>query len=84
MTSYAASPSKARAVLRLWMVALAISAGLAAAGERWPHTLRPDPAVVAALVLGVPLLMALLLLRRWPLPGVSAHGPAGHRGESSD
>ncbi|EDY39050.1 hypothetical protein CPCC7001_1929 [Cyanobium sp. PCC 7001] len=84
MTAPAASPSKVRALLRLWSLALALSAALVAAGERWPQPLRPDPVTVAALVLGLPLGVALLVLLRWRLPPPPAGGPAGHRGESSD
>ena len=53
------TPSKIRAVARLWALALALSAALAAAGERWsaPLPIRGD--WVAALVLLPPLAMAL-------------------------
>jgi len=40
-------PSKARSVLRLWALALAASAALAASGERWPEPLAVQPALVA-------------------------------------
>ncbi|SBO44135.1 hypothetical protein [Cyanobium sp. NIES-981] len=87
MAGPAAFSAEARSVLRLWALALALSAALVAAGDRWPQPLRPDPGAVVALVLGVPVLMALLVLLRWPLPQPRAAppgGPAGHRGESSD
>jgi hypothetical protein len=60
---------KLRAVARLWAFALALSALLAAAGQRWPDPppIRGD--LVAALLLILPLAMALLLLGRWALPG---------------
>ncbi|WP_216900408.1 hypothetical protein [Synechococcus sp. CCY 9618] len=60
--------SKVQDVGRLWSLALVLSALLAAAGMRWPLPLPIVPAVVAALVLGPPLLMALVLLARWRLP----------------
>jgi hypothetical protein len=63
------TPDKIRAVARLWALALALSAVLAAAGERWsaPLPIRGD--VVAALLLVPPLAMALWLAGRWLLPG---------------
>jgi hypothetical protein len=70
-----------RSVLGLWALALALSAALVAAGERWPAPLVPDGRLVWALVLGPPLLMALWLAASWCLP------PALHaadRGESGD
>ena len=75
--STAASPtgpahhSPWRAVVWLWMLALLLSALLVAAGQHWPQPLEPEPLAVWALVLGLPLLMALRLL-------------IGDRGESSD
>ncbi|MEX1324184.1 MAG: hypothetical protein AB1Z21_08370 [Synechococcaceae cyanobacterium] len=54
-----------RSVLRLWALALALSAALAAAGERWPAPLPLDGRLVWALVLGPPLLMALWLAASW-------------------
>lgn len=78
-----------RSVLRLWALALAVSAGLSAAGERWPRPLPVDPALVTLLLLGLPLLVGLWLLLRWPLPqgpaaGLPAGTPADHGGESGD
>ena len=63
------TPAKIRAIARLWALALALSAALVAAGERWstPLPIRGDWA--AALVLLPPLAMALWLLGRWALPG---------------
>jgi hypothetical protein len=75
--------SKPRAVLRLWAVALVLSTALAAAGRRWPASPAPDPRWIAGLVLGVPLLVALVVLVRWPLP-LESSPAAGRRGESVD
>jgi hypothetical protein len=62
-------------VARLWAVALALSALLAAAGRRWPETPPIQAAAVLALVLLPPLAMALWLLLRWRLPaGASREG----------
>ncbi|KEF42432.1 MAG: hypothetical protein ER33_06140 [Cyanobium sp. CACIAM 14] len=68
--------SKLEEVGRLWSLALVLSALLAAAGRRWTMPLPVVPWLVVALVLGPPLLMALVLLLRWRLP------PAGEGGES--
>lgn len=64
-------------VLRLWSLALAISALLAAAGQRWPAPLPVQPALVWLLVLVPPLAVGLWLLARWSLPDPD-------RGESTD
>lgn len=64
-------------VLRVWSLALAISALLAAAGQRWPAPLPVQPALVWLLVLLPPLVVGLWLLTRWSLPDLD-------RGESSD
>ena len=61
--------TSSRSVLRVWSLALALSAVLAAAGERWPAPLPIRPDLVWALVLLPPLLMALVLLSSWSLPG---------------
>lgn len=66
--------SKTRSVLRLWALALALSAVLVAAGERWPEPLQPRGDVIAVLLLALPLAMVLWLLGRWRLD----------RGESTD
>ena len=66
--------SKTRTVLRLWALALALSAVLVAAGERWPEPLQPRGDVIAVLLLALPLAMVLWLLGRWRLD----------RGESID
>ncbi|MEI8250728.1 MAG: hypothetical protein WCF98_06120 [Synechococcus sp. ELA057] len=63
------TPSRIRAVLRVWSLALALSAMLAAAGERWPDPLPIQPALVWALVLLPPLGMTLVLAAGWALPG---------------
>jgi len=68
--------SRSLAVLRVWSLGLALSALLAAAGERWPEPLPIRPALVWALVLLPPLAMVLVLVAGWGLP------PQG--GESSD
>ncbi len=68
-------------LLPVWGLALALSAALVAAGERWPQPLTPDGRWVALLVVGPPLLMAFVLVAGWLFPA-----PAGDpdRGESSD
>ena len=65
----ASRPSKLRAVLRLWALALAGSVLLVASGERWPEPLAVQPAVVWSLLLVPPALVALVLLIRWRNPG---------------
>lgn len=92
--SAAIAVSSSRSVLRVWSLALALSAVLAAAAERWPEPLPIRPAVVWALVLLPPLAMALVLLAGWSLPqppaaevrqAPRASGPlAGQEGESDD
>ena len=52
-------------VLRLWSLALAVSALLAAAGQRWPASLPVQPVLVWLLVLLQPLAVGLWLLARW-------------------
>lgn len=68
--------SSSQAVLRVWSLGLALSAVLAAAGERWPDPLPIRPAVVWGLVLLPPLAMVLVLAAGWSLPH--------QEGESSD
>ncbi len=67
-------PSKFRSIARLWALALALSALLVAAGERWPQPLPPRADLAWALVLVPPLLLALWLLR--------PQGPTADGGES--
>ncbi|MFO8237444.1 MAG: hypothetical protein R6U00_04145 [Prochlorococcaceae cyanobacterium] len=76
-----AAASSLRSVLGLWALALALSAGLAAAGARWSAPLVPDGRLVWTLVLGPPLLMALWLAASWRLPH---DPPGGDGGESGD
>ena len=64
-------------VLRVWALALAISAALAAAGERWPQPLPLQQGVVWLLVGLPPLLVGLWLLTHWSPPDPD-------RGESSN
>ncbi len=59
---------------RLWSVALVLSTLLAAAGLRWPQPLPVLPALVAALVVGPPLMLALVVLLRWRLPPADQGG----------
>ncbi|MEA5413691.1 hypothetical protein [Synechococcus sp. BA-132 BA5] len=59
---------------RLWSAALVLSTLLAAAAVRWPLPLPIVPALVAALVLGPPLLLALVVLLRWRLPASDQGG----------
>ncbi|MFN5194472.1 MAG: hypothetical protein ACK5E6_08610 [Cyanobacteriota bacterium] len=54
-----------RPILSLWLVALAASALLVAAGARWPDPLPVQLPVVALLVLLPPGLVAGWLLARW-------------------
>jgi hypothetical protein len=68
---------KLAGVARLWALALAISALLAAAGERWPSPLPQQPTLVWLLVWLPPLATGLWLLARWRLPDHD-------KGESSD
>jgi hypothetical protein len=60
--------AKIRQVLQLWAFALAISAALAAAGQRWSEPLPMRDWLIWALLLLPSLGMVLLLLRRWSLP----------------
>ncbi len=68
------STAKILEVGRLWSAALVLSTLLAAAGLRWPQPLPVLPAVVAALVLGPPLLLALVVVLRWRLPPADQGG----------
>jgi hypothetical protein len=62
------SAHKILSIAWLWVLALALSALLAAAGARWsaPLPIRGD--LVGALLLLPPLATALAVLRRWSLP----------------
>jgi hypothetical protein len=79
---------KLAGVVRLWALALAISALLVAAGERWPAPLPLQLPLVWGLVWLPPLAMGLWLLARWRLPGVSGvpdpGAPDPDRGDSID
>jgi len=70
-----------RQVLRLWALSLMVSVVIAAAAERWPQTLVPDPRVVAALVLVPPLMVLIWLGFNWRLGGSAGEG-SGDGGES--
>jgi hypothetical protein len=74
--------SKLQQVGALWALALAMSVVLVAAGDRWPGPLPIQPSLVAALLLGPPLLMALWLLLRWRLPA-DPQGGGTHQGTES-
>jgi hypothetical protein len=74
-------PGWLRDLLLLWTLALALSAGVVAAGQRWPEPIPPDSRWLGLLVLGLPLLMGLALLSRWSLPATPLHPD---RGESGD
>jgi hypothetical protein len=71
-----AAGSLIRSFIRLWALSLMLSVLLVAAGERWPGSLPVNPTVVAALVLGLPLLQLLWLVRHWSLPGPDGSGTA--------
>lgn len=70
------APAKLRQIALLWLLALALSAALVAAGHRWPDPLVPTSGSVWILLLAPPVVMALALLVRWNLP------PAGEEGQS--
>ena len=76
------TPAKIQEVGRLWSAALLLSTLLAAAAVRWPLPLPIVPAVVVALVLGPPLLLALVVLLRWRLPA-AAQGGEWHQATES-
>jgi hypothetical protein len=61
-------PPKIAPVARLWLLSLALSALLAAAGARWSAPLPVRGDLVVALLLLPPLATALVVLGRWPLP----------------
>jgi hypothetical protein len=74
--------AKLRALLRSWALALAVSAALVAAGDRWPESLAINPPLVWTLVLLPPVLMAVVLVLRWRLPPEQTASGEGR--ESSD
>ena len=69
-----AAGSLIRSLIRLWALSLMLSTVLVAAGERWPQSLPVHSGVVAALVLGLPLLQLLWLARHWSLPAADGSG----------
>jgi len=73
------SVSSFRSVLRVWFLALAMSAALVVAGQRWPATLPIRQAAVWALVLVPPSVMLLVLLAGWFLPPPEAAAAADSR-----
>lgn len=73
---------KIRQVLQLWSLALAISAALAAAGQRWSDPLPIGDRLVWGLLLLPSLAMVLLLLGRWSLPALEEPRLPGQEGES--
>ena len=75
------APGWRRDLLLLWSLALALSAAVVAAGQRWPEPIPPDSRWLGLLVLGLPLLMGLALVSRWSLPVTPLHPD---RGESGD
>ena len=66
------SPPWAKVAL-LWLLALALSAVLVLAGQIWPAALKVRADLALLLVLLPPFGMALLLWRRWTLPGLEAN-----------
>ena len=77
-------PTKFLQVLQLWALALAISAALVAAGQRWSEPPPIGDALVWSLLLVPSLLLVLLLLGRWTLPAGTASILTGQGGESDD
>ena len=81
-------PAKLLQVLGLWGLALAMSAALAAAGQRWPDRLPIRGDLILVLLLAPALTVVAWLLGRWRLEPASldpdeAPRPDGRRGESS-
>ena len=74
--------AKLRDLLRSWALALALSAALVAAGDRWPQPLVIRPALVWILVLLPPAVMAAVLMLRWPVP--AEESASGDGRESGD
>ena len=71
-------------VLQLWAFALAISAALAAAGQRWSEPLPMRDWLIWALLLLPSLGMVALLLGRWSLPVDPELTLTGQERESED
>jgi hypothetical protein len=76
--------AKIRQVLQLWAFALAISAALAAAGQRWIEPLPMRDWLIWALLLLPSLGMVALLLGRWSLPVDPELTLTGQERESED
>ncbi len=74
--------SKLSQVTGLWLLALAISALLVAAGRHWPGPLPVRPGLALALVLVPPLLVGAWLGRRWVLPAGPPRGANRQEPES--
>jgi hypothetical protein len=74
--------SKLASVLRLWTLALALSALLVAAGQHWSAALVPRAWLIGVLLFSPSLGLALWIAAQWRLP---PHGaPVGEGGESGD
>ncbi|MCT0224310.1 hypothetical protein KQ310_03900 [Synechococcus sp. CS-1328] len=74
--------SKLASVLRLWTLALVLSALLVAAGHHWAATLVPRGWLIGVLLFSPSLGLALWIVTQWRLP---PHGaPVGEGGESGD
>ncbi len=76
--------AKIQQVLQLWALALAISAALAAAGQRWSEPLPIQDWLVWVLLLLPSLGMAALVLARWSLLADPALPLTGQERESED
>ncbi len=76
--------AKLRQVLQLWALALAISAALVAAGQRWSESLVIRDSLVWGLLLLPSLVMVLVVLGRWSLPAAPDLTLPGQEGESDD
>jgi hypothetical protein len=59
--------SKLSRLALAWLLSLGLSAGLVAAGRRWPDPLVPQPGWLWPLLLVVPLTTLVALLARWPV-----------------
>ena len=76
--------AKLRQVLQLWALALAISAALVTAGQRWSEPLVIRDSLVWGLLLLPSLVMVLVVLGRWSLPAAPDLTLPGQEGESDD